>query len=150
MLFFWFCLLLFTEKNSEKGGNNISDAIKRVQFINKILEKDETQQLVDRSKFYNSLVTNHSKSQLTAVWPLDMAICMANNWMSIYCVNGLQQAVCLGTIHNGTVKSLLKGILVSISVLYPSKIGNLLHQKIAVNPEKDKIDTVPFWSFSFE
>lgn len=46
---------------------DISDPIKRVQFINKILEKDETQQLVDRTKFYNSLVTNHSKSQLTAV-----------------------------------------------------------------------------------
>lgn len=46
---------------------DISDPIKRVQFINKSLEKDETQQPVDRSKFYNSLVTNHSQSQLTAV-----------------------------------------------------------------------------------
>lgn len=148
--FFCFVFYLLLRETVRREAIDSSDPIKRVQFINKILEKDETQQPVDRSKFYNSLVTNHSKSQLTAVWPLDMAICMANNWMSICCVNGLQQAVCLGTIHNGTVKSLLKGILLSISVLYPSKIGNLLHQKIAVNPEKDKIDTVPFWSFSFE
>lgn len=66
-----------------RAGIDVGDPIKRVQFINKILEKDETQQPVGMGKFYNSLVTNHSKSQLTAVWPLDMAICMANNWMSI-------------------------------------------------------------------
>lgn len=150
ILFFGFIFYCLLREMVRREVIDISDPIKRVQFINKILEKDETQQPVDMSKFYNSVVTNHSKSQLTAVWPLDMAICMANNWMSICYVNGLQQAVCLETIHNGTVKSLLKGILVSISVLYPSKIGNLLHQKIAVNPEKDKIDTVPFWSFGFE
>lgn len=50
-----------------RAGIDIGDPIKRVQFINKILEKDETQQPVGMGKFYNSLVTNHSKSQLTAV-----------------------------------------------------------------------------------
>lgn len=50
-----------------REGINISDGIKHVQFINKILEKDETQQPVGMGKFCNNLVTNHSKSQLTAV-----------------------------------------------------------------------------------
>lgn len=50
-----------------REGIDVSDAIKHVLFINKILEKDETQQPVGMDKFCNSLVTNHSKSQLTAV-----------------------------------------------------------------------------------
>lgn len=62
--FVFYCLL---REMVRREVIDISDPIKRVQFINKILEKDETQQPVGMGKFYNSVVTNHSKSQLTAV-----------------------------------------------------------------------------------
>lgn len=65
--FFGFVFYLLLRGTLRREAIDISDPIKRVQFINKILEKDETQQPVGMSKFYNSLVTNHSKSQLTAV-----------------------------------------------------------------------------------
>lgn len=64
--FFGVVFLLLSE-TVRREVIDISDPIERVQFINKILEKDETQPPVGMSKFYNSLVTNHSKSQLTAV-----------------------------------------------------------------------------------
>lgn len=58
-------------------------------------EKRKARQTVDLSEFHKnmswSVDLNYSQRQPAAVRPLDMAICMVNNWMPIWYLNGLQK-----------------------------------------------------------